>query len=178
MTIRIDHHISLEQVELKHSQGIFNLVLANKDYLREWLPWVDRMATVNFIENFISGSTQRNKDGAEHAFVITYNNTLAGRIGVYKIDQQNKIGEIGYWVDRHLQRKGIATGACKGLIDYCFATLGLNRIEIKCGTTNSKSQKVPEKLKFTNEGVIRQGEYVHNRFIDLKLYSMLKEEWG
>jgi ribosomal-protein-serine acetyltransferase len=178
MTIPINADIVLEPIDQKHAQELFELVVENRNHLREWLPWVDNMQDVAFIQNFISGSNQRNKEGNEYAFVIIGNNKIVGRIGVYKIDNQNKIGEIGYWVMQGLQGRGIIAGCTKAIIDHCFQHLQLNRIEIKCATENSKSQKIPERLGFKFEGTIRQGEWVHKRFVDLKLYSVLKEEWA
>jgi ribosomal-protein-serine acetyltransferase len=75
-----------------------------------------------------------------------------------------------------LQGKGIITKSCKAIIDFSFLDLHLNRIEIKCGTENFKSKTIPEKLNFTQEGIIRQGELLYDKFIDLNLYSLLKND--
>ena len=176
MIINIDENIKIELINENHSQPIFDIVDKNRIHLRQWLPFVDRMQTVEFAENFVKGTMQRNKDGNEFAFVIIENDKVIGRIGVYKIDGQNKIGEIGYWLAENLQGKGIITKSCKALIDFCFSDLQLNRIEIKCGTENFKSKTIPEKLNFTREGVIREGELLYDKFIDLNLYSLLKTD--
>jgi ribosomal-protein-serine acetyltransferase len=176
MTISISENITLELITEDHSQQIFDLVDANRTYLREWLPFVDRMQTVEFSENFVRGTMQRNKDGMEFAFVISENHRVIGRIGVYKIDHQNKIGEIGYWLAENSQGKGIVTKSSKAIIDFCFSNLQLNRIEIKCGTENLKSKSIPEKLNFTKEGIIKQGELLYDKFIDLDLYALLRQE--
>ena len=176
MIINIDENIKIELINENHSQPIFDIVDKNRIHLRQWLPFVDRMQTVEFAENFVKGTMQRNKDGNEFAFVIIENDKVIGRIGVYKIDGQNKIGEIGYWLAENLQGKGIITKSCKALIDFCFSDLQLNRIEIKCGTENFKSKTIPEKLNFTKEGVIREGELLYDKFIDLNLYSLLKTD--
>ena len=39
-----------------------------------------------------------------------------------------------------------------------------------------KKKTIPEKLDFTKEGVIRQGELLYDTFIDLNLYSLLKSD--
>lgn len=176
MTITIDNTLRLELITENHAQPIFDMVDANRAHLRPWLPFVDRMQTVEFAQNFVKGTMQRNSEGNEYAFVIVENEKVIGRIGVYKIDNQNKIGEIGYWIVEESQGKGIVTKSCKGIIDFCFSNLQLNRIEIRCGTENRKSKIIPEKLKFTKEGVIRQGELLYDSFIDLNLYSLLKSD--
>lgn len=174
MILNIDDKTRIELIEEKHTQSIFNMVNENRNHLRPWLSFVDRMQTVEFAKNFVNGTIQRNKDGVEYAFVILNDDKMVGRIGVYKIDDQNKIGEIGYWIIEKSQGHGIVTKCCKALIDYSFNDLKLNRIEIRCGTENLRSKKIPEKLNFTKEGVIRQGELLYDNFIDLTLYSLLK----
>jgi ribosomal-protein-serine acetyltransferase len=176
MTIKIDDKIRIELIEEKHTQSIFDMVNSNRNHLRPWLPFVDKMQTVEFAQNFAKATMQRNKEGNEFAFVIFNNETMVGRVGIYKIDNQNKIGEIGYWIIENAQGNGIITKSCIELIDFCFNDLQLNRIEIKCGTENFKSKGIPERLNFTHEGVIRQGELLYDKFIDLNLFSLLKKE--
>jgi ribosomal-protein-serine acetyltransferase len=176
MTIKIDDKIRIDLIEEKHAQLIFHMVNENRNHLRQWLPFVDRMQTVDFAQNFVKSTMQRNKDGSEYAFVIFNNDRMVGRIGVNKIDNQNGVGEIGYWIIQDSQGKGIVTKSCKELIDFCFNDLKLNRIEIKCGTENLRSKTIPEQLNFTKEGIIRQGELLYDKFIDLNLYSFIKAD--
>lgn len=167
----------LEIVDDKHAELIYKLAEGNRQYLSKWLPWVNHMQSVDFIKSFIDGSKKKAADKTDFAYVIVYENKVIGRIGVYNIDHLNKIGSIGYWIAEDFQGKGIITRACRELISYCFAILGLNRIEIRCGTNNEKSRQVPERLGFILEGIIRQGEYVNGEFIDLYCFSMLKKDW-
>ena len=172
----LDKNTHIELINETYAHAIFEMVDRNRTHLRAWLPFVDKMQSIEFAENFVKGTIQRNEAGVEHAFVILENNQAIGRIGVYKIDNQNRIGEIGYWIVENSQGKGIITKACEVMIDFCFNDLDLNRIEIKCATANVRSKAIPEKLGFIKEGVIRQGEFVHDRFIDLTLYSLLKSD--
>jgi RimJ/RimL family protein N-acetyltransferase len=50
-------------------------------------------------------------------------------------------------------------------------------VEIKCATGNIQSQKVPVRLHFELEGVLRQAEFHSKGFHDLNLYAMLRSEW-
>ena len=100
-----------------------------------------------------------------------------GRIGIYRIDRANKIGEFGYWLSKDYQGKGIITKSCQALIQLAFSSLDLNRIELKCATNNQKSNQIAVKLNFTLEAILRDAEYLHEKFIDLNLYSLLKKEY-
>ncbi len=69
------------------------------------------------------------------------------------------------------------TAACRAMVNHAFDELNLHRVEIKCATGNRKSCAIPERLGFTKEGVIKDGEWLYDRFVDLVLYRMLDQEW-
>ena len=177
MKIQVDDTISLEFLEEIHAESLFNLVNANRNYLREWLPWVDQMHTVANFAYYISETKRRVAEKTDFGYAIIIEKNIAGRIGLHHINQQNKIGEIGYWLADGLQGRGIITKCCTAIINHGFTQLELNRIEIKCATGNNKSRAVAEKLKFKQEGILKQAERLNGKFIDLYLYAMLKEEW-
>ncbi|MEO7049127.1 MAG: GNAT family protein, partial [Ferruginibacter sp.] len=103
---------------------------------------------------------------------------IQGRIGLHYWNRQNNTAAIGYWLTKDALGKGIIIRACKALIDYGFSEMGLNRIEIKAATTNLKSQAIPEKLGFKKEGILREAEIVNGRYLDLVLFSLLKNEYA
>ena len=177
MVLKIDESLSLELLEDRHAESIFELVNTNRVHLREWLPWVIKMETIDHFKEFIIGYQVRYINNSDVSFVMIYEGRLAGRIGVYDIDNVNKIASIGYWLGEEFTGKGIVYRACFSIINFCFSSLNLNRIEIKCATKNYKSQTIANKLNFINEGVIRDGEFIHNQFIDLYCFSMLKKDW-
>lgn len=177
MVLNIDKSLSLELLEDRHAEPIFELINTNRVHLREWLPWVIKIQTIEHFQEYIIGHQVRYIENSDVSFVIIYEGEVVGRIGVYNIDVVNKIGSIGYWLGGKNVGKGIITRSCEEILRYCFLILCLNRVEIKCGTKNLKSQAIPVKLNFTNEGIIRQGEFIHNIYIDLYCFSMLRQEW-
>lgn len=176
-TITIDDTITLELIDLHHAEPLYTVVKENRMYLREWLPWVDGMRTVDDFRRYINSSRQRYANEQELGYIIMAGEQLIGRIGLHNIDLRNQSASIGYWLAQQWVGQGIMTRCCKALIRNCFTKHGLNRIEIRCGTENFKSQAIPERLGFKKEGIIRQGEFVNSRFIDLLVYALLKNEW-
>jgi len=52
----------------------------------------------------------------------------------------------------------------------------LHRIQIKCGTGNIRSKKIPQRLHFQLEGIERDGELLSGeQFTDLETYSLLND---
>ncbi|MBL7703286.1 MAG: GNAT family N-acetyltransferase [Ferruginibacter sp.] len=177
MKIQVDDTISLEFLEDIHAESLYNLVNANRSYLREWLPWVDNMQSVANFTWYINDTKRRAEAKTDFGFAIIIEKNIVGRIGLHHINQTNKIAEIGYWLASGKQGSGIITKCCRAIINYGFTQLGLNRIEIKCGTGNDKSRAIAEKLQFKQEGILRKAELLNGKFIDLYLYSLLREEW-
>jgi ribosomal-protein-serine acetyltransferase len=177
MKIQVDKTIHLDFLEESDADELLNLVNANRDYLKKWLIWVDHMQNVENFQQHINLTKQKASLGSDFGYAIFFNENITGRIGIYNINRQHMIGEIGYWLAEAMQGKGIIAKCCKTLIDHGFNELGLNRIELKCGLENTKSRAIPEKLGFTREGILRKAELLNGQFIDLYLFSMLKEEW-
>lgn len=177
MTIFSNQTFSINLLAPQHASGLLKVVNENRDHLKEWLTWVDNMQTEQHFERFIDHSLQKWNAGIEIPLVIIQNEIVVGRVGIYHIDPFNKIGSIGYWIGKQYAGKGIITQACEAIIEYAFTKQTFNRLEIKCGTDNMKSKAIAERLLFTYEGTIRQGEYVNGKYIDLLLYSQLKREW-
>ena len=126
MQIQVDENISLQPITISHADSMMDLINANRIYLRQWLPWVDNMRTIENAKANIEDCALRAAAKTDFTFVIMFNNKMAGRIGIHHVNQQNKIGEIGYWLADNMQGHGIITKSCVALISYGFQTLGLN----------------------------------------------------
>jgi ribosomal-protein-serine acetyltransferase len=85
--------------------------------------------------------------------------------------------ELGYWISERFEGRGLVITTCRVLIDYAFNELALNRIVISCSAENQKSRAIPEKLGFKQEGILRQSEWLQDRFVDMVIYGLLAKEW-
>ncbi|MDP5275308.1 GNAT family N-acetyltransferase [Chengkuizengella axinellae] len=173
----IEENLDIRLLELRHAEQLYDLVSRNEEHLAEWLPWVKG----NKIENtkgFIEAALQKfvNNDGIDCG--IFYHDRIVGVIALHRLDWLNKKTSVGYWLDGSLQGKGIMTKACEAMINYSFHDLQLNRIEIRAGVNNLKSRAIPERLGFEKEGIVRQAEWVNDRYIHHVVYGLLKEDWG
>ena len=78
---------------------------------------------------------------------------------------------------QEFEGKGLATNACRALVDHAFEELGLNRVSIACATENKRSCAIPERLSFQREGIQRQAEWLYDHFVDHVVYAALASEW-
>lgn len=172
--MKINKDISLEILALKHAKDIFQTIDLFREELRIWLPFVDATKEEKDSVNFINYSATSN----DITFIVFYKKQFAGLVGIKDIDEINQKAEIGYWISPTFQNKGIATIVTDFLINYSFSQLGLNRIQLRIGVKNKKSNRVAEKLNFKWEGIQRDGELLVSGFHDLNVFSLLKREYN
>ena len=169
--------IRLRLLEPHHADRLFTLVDANRDYLREWLPWLDNNTSVAESLQFIQTTQKQFADNKGFVTGIWYRDELAGVVGHNKIDWDNRISYIGYWLGAKFQGNGIMTKSCRAIINHAFNEYGLNQIEIGCATGNQKSRAIPERLGFRQKATIQQAEWLYDKFVDHVVYVMLAADW-
>jgi ribosomal-protein-serine acetyltransferase len=174
---RIDDHLELRIFEDLHADDLYTLVINNRDHARQWLPWVDDTKSVDDTKAFIRRSLERfaHQDGFQCG--VWEDNKLVGGIGHLYVNWSARKTEIGYWLAEGAQGRGIMTRAVRAMIDHAFDVYRLNRLEIHCATGNIRSRAIPQRLGFTEEGVLREAGWLYDHFVDHVVYSMLAREW-
>lgn len=175
---RLDANSELRLIEPADAEELNDLVIDNFEHIKEWSAWLkDRERPVEITRDWIGYNLRRFTSGDGFEMAVWHKGRMAGQIGYNYFDRQNRKTEIGYWLGKSFEGNGLITRSCGALIDNAFSQLNINRIEIRCGSDNIKSRKIPERLGFKEEGAARQAEWLHDRFIDLVVYSKLADEW-
>lgn len=175
---KINDNLSLKILEERDTQALFNIVDNSRDYLNEWLPFVKFTKTSEDTKQFIKSALNQFIENDGFHCGIWYNEQLIGVIGLHYINWLNEKTSIGYYIDQNYENLGIMTKCTKFLIDYCFNEINLNRIEIQTATKNIKSQKIPRKLGFKQEGILREDEKLNGKIVDSYVFSLLKSEYN
>jgi RimJ/RimL family protein N-acetyltransferase len=100
---------------------------------------------------------------------------LVGAIAL-GITSEHARAELGYWIGRAFWNRGYATEAARAIVDFGFATLGLNRIQAQHFVRNAASGRVMEKIGMHKEGVRRQAYRRFDRFEDVALWAILASD--
>lgn len=101
---------------------------------------------------------------------------LCGGVGLHP-EVQHSHAELGYWIGVQYWDNGYATEAAKAIVRYGFEHLQLNRIFAHHFKHNPASGSVLRKIGMKYEGCLRQHVLKWGKFVDLELYSILREEW-
>ncbi len=103
---------------------------------------------------------------------------MIGTIDFVSWDTQQHIAEIGYVISQDYWGKGIVTEAVKEVIKFGFNRMDLERIQAKCLVENIGSARVMEKAGMMFEGILRKAVYGKGQHWDVKIYSILREEFA
>lgn len=173
----VDQDIELRLLEDRHAVELFALTHKNREYLRQWLGWVDYTQSVDGTRGFIQNSLRNFAQTGAFTAGIWYRGAIAGNVGLGTIDWHNRSTSLGYWLDADTQGRGVMTRAVRAVLDHLFRELGLDRVEIRCATGNTTSCAIPQRLGFTDEGIMRHAEWLYDHFVDHRVFSMLAEDW-
>ena len=102
-------------------------------------------------EAWVTYANKARAQGSEYAFVITHQE--AGVIG--SVGFNRTVGdtwETGYWVDKAVQGRGVATEAARALLAWGEAQFGVSKFVAGHFQDNPASGRVLEKLGFQRVG--------------------------
>ena len=174
---RLRPDLDLRLLEERHAAPVFALVDRDREYLREWLPWVDSTLRQEDSLSFIRASLEQFASNSGFAAGVWWNEQFVGVVGTHKIDWLNRKVELGYWLGKNFQGQGIMTDASRSAVTHLLVEMDLNRVTIQCATGNAKSCAIPRRLGFSLEGTMRDGQLLNGRYEDLLMFAMLRRDW-
>jgi ribosomal-protein-serine acetyltransferase len=68
------------------------------------------------------------------------------------------------------------TEAVRALTAHALGPWRLNRFEIRVAVGNERSAAIPLRLGFVEEGVLREAERHGDRYLDLRVFSLLARD--
>ncbi len=102
---------------------------------------------------------------------------VIGYAGFIDVNYQSKVGEISLVLHSDFWGQGIAKEIGLAVI-YCgFFVMGLNKVKSYVNEYNARSIALHEKSGFFFEGCLRQEEYKNGLFMNLLVYSFLRDEF-
>ena len=156
------------------ARDLYEVVNKNRDFFRPWLGWV---GFVNSSEDEFEVAKMVARADT-NKYLLYENMRLCGMVGTVREDDVNRTVEIGYWLDKNVNGRGVMTRAVEKVQDLAFEMGGANRVEIRCATENRASRAIPERLNFHLDGILRQAEVLPGGIMhDIAVYSKLRQEW-
>lgn len=175
--LQVEDGLDLHQVTMDDAVELFAAVDANREYLREWLPWLDRTNNVDDETPFIASTLEEYGRGDGVLYGIRLEGNLIGTISLNWIDWGNRGCGVGYWLSEDQTGNGYVTKSCIRLMEHCFDDLGLHRFVLEAATDNFPSRAIAENLGMRLEGITKDREWLYDHYVDAALYAITAPEW-
>jgi RimJ/RimL family protein N-acetyltransferase len=118
---------------------------------------------------------------ARHPFVVVRlrDGAALGTTTLYDVDMRHGRAEIGWtWLRRDCWGQGYNEDMKWLLLEYCFTSLHLERVQASADRKNVRSQRALERLGFVREGTLRSHRLrVDGTRADTVIFSVLRDEW-
>jgi ribosomal-protein-alanine N-acetyltransferase len=166
----------LRKLTLEDADDMFDY--ASEPIVSRFMPWEVHQSmedTEEFIAFVLNGYDQKNK--LTWAIELKSEGKMIGTIDFVKWLPKHGRAEIGYALSHRYWGNGFTQEAAKALIAFGFENMRLNKVEAPIVPDNFQSQRVLEKAGMVREGLARQHFFMKGQFVDLAMYSILKEEF-
>jgi ribosomal-protein-alanine N-acetyltransferase len=157
------------------------LRLANREWLAPWepsvpVPWEQRHTPAAF-RAMRRTALRRARLGTALPFAIRVEGRLAGQVTLDNIVRGAlRSGFLGYWIDRGVAGRGMASLAVALVCDHAFSEVGLHRVQADIRPQNGPSQRLVERLGFQREGLLRRYLDIDGDWRDHYSYALLAED--
>lgn len=133
-------------------------------------PEVDK----RWYENYMNS-----RNVAVRCAIVDENDKILGLVSLTSIDQLNQSAEFHIMIGSSKnQGRGIGTFAVNEMLKHAFYNLNLQRVELTVLENNERAKHLYEKCGFKFEGVRRRSNYKNGTFMNMWMYSILKEEFN
>ncbi len=152
---------------------LFELVDSQREYMSQWLGWVDKSNCPEDMYPHLLSASKITHPG----YYIIMDKKIVGAVDLVRVDETHKTVEIGYWLSRDYNGRGIMTRAVHAMEKLAFDILEMRRVEIRADVRNKKSCAVAERAGYVYEGVLRGAYILRGVSTDIAVRSKLKSEW-
>ncbi len=177
VSITVNNDIVLRSWQPGDAEALFAAVNSSRAHLTPWLNWVSSTTKEEHSLQFIRYTMQALENQEALALGIFFDGVVIGGIGMHQWNRTVKKAQIGYWIVKDYEGRGIIHKSLQQFIRFLFEKTGLNKIEIHFSPANGRSAKVAEKLGAKIEGVLRQSALRHGILEDIVVTGLLKSEW-
>ena len=140
--------IIMRTAKTTDAKALSELVNSNKQFLAKWLDWAkedfDEEKALNLIQR---GAIVRD-EGRKYELGIFRGGEYIGHVTLFAIDLEKKVCEIGYWLAEKETGKGLATRACRRMLELASDKLYIRTIKLHTVESNTASNAVAKKLGF------------------------------
>ncbi|KQW06744.1 GCN5 family acetyltransferase [Leifsonia sp. Root4] len=172
-----DDTVTLRPIRVRDARALERLLLENRRWLSKWEATSPQGIGSFDMRSGIRSLLANARGGHGLPFVLEHDGEVAGQLNVSSISYGSLASAtLGYWVAERFAGLGITPTAVALATDYCFAQLGIHRMEICIRPENGPSLRVVQKLGFRYEGLRRRYIHIDGDWRDHYCFALVSEE--
>ncbi len=176
----ITERLHIRPYKLGDGKAYFELLQRNYEHLEEEVREVKTIKTTEdseiFIRKLIADWIVRKR--LVLCICSKDNTEIIGQIWIEPIKWDFPLLEIGYFIDKNYEGKGMVTEAVKACLAFLFEEVNAIKVEIHTKATNERSYRVAERCGFKKEAHLRNRVKTNEGVIgDIVYYGLLKSEY-
>jgi ribosomal-protein-serine acetyltransferase len=170
--------LTLSPIEGGDSRDLWVAVDGSRAHLEPWLPWVPFNTDADASFRYADASASDWDQGRACRFTIRQRSTraLLGVVGLEAFAHLHQSVELGYWLRKEATGQGTMTEASRMVLAWAFGKMNVHRIRVAAATDNHPSLAVIRRLGFRFEGISRDAERCHGRWLDHAVFGMLASD--
>ncbi|MFJ9417268.1 GNAT family N-acetyltransferase [Streptomyces sp. NPDC101227] len=176
-TLPLDDHAQLRPLEPWQAEEFLAHIDRARDSVDPWIPWATFSSDLDSATATLQRYADRLAQDGGRICGIWLDDTLVGGVMFTRFESDSGVCEIGCWVERAGEGRGLVTRACRVLIDWAFQQRGMSRVEWWVAAGNARSIDVARRLGMTRDGVLRQRYPYRGVRHDSEIWSVLPTEW-
>jgi [ribosomal protein S5]-alanine N-acetyltransferase len=155
--------------------------IANEAWLAPWEPtaagpWAARH-TPGAYRAMRRAVLRRASMGLSLPFVLRVEGRLAGQVTIDNVVRGAlRSGNLGYWIDRSVAGRGMASLAVAMVCDHAFGPARLHRLQADIRPENGPSRGLVQRLGFRHEGLLRRYLDIDGDWRDHDTFALLAED--
>ncbi len=177
MNIQVDMHLMLRTYQPFDAGELFLCVDANRAHLRDFLPWVNTTLKQQDSLEFIHHALLQETGQLGLAMGIFLEGKLVGGIGMHEWNHNLMKAQIGYWLAKEAEGRGLMLSSARAFINFLFNQLKMNKVEIHFLPYNMRSSELTKKLGAKVEGILRDSIKINGAHEDVVITGILSREW-
>ncbi len=157
------------------AEDLWRAVDSTRASLEPWLSWVPLQTDLEASERFLRASAEDWEQGSAVRLSVRDRVSMAylGVVSFENLQHTNLSGDLGYWLHKSAEGKGVMLEAASACIYWAFHELKAHRIRVAASTKNTRSLALIQRLGFRFEGIAREAEFVAGRWLDHAIFARL-----
>jgi ribosomal-protein-serine acetyltransferase len=173
--VRAVNAVSVRRLTSADAGAFATHVAGDLERLGTYLPWPAETCYPAGAREWLAAYEEQ-REGRVLAAGAWSGEELLGGAVLFHHDPPGASVEIGCWVIRAAEGRGVASACCRALVRVARDDLRAERLEWRSAAANLASRRLAERLGFHHEGTLRSAYVLRGERLDIDVLSLVGAE--